>query len=372
MSKTKMTAQQLVAHMNKKHGGFSTSTTKAYHAVDRIPTGLPELDQALGGGFPRGKIIELYGEQGSGKTWVLTKTYAHNKEDCNCVHFDVESSYNQPFAMANGVDFEKLILKDEFGDKDYAEAIFEQIHELCETESVDLIGVDSVAALTPKAELEGSYEQQHVGLLARAMSQALRKLSNVASRTGTTIVFINQTRTAVGKWSPTGTPIDTPGGKALKFYASVRVEVDKRMPSKSNNPEMFDGDDPIAHTLKVKVTKNKTHPPFKKCELELRYVPRDPHEDILLLAMNEALLVKNARDHKKFTYKDEHEFKVDEKGDLQLVWDELRKMELAVDLVITMGKDSHIPALVDLGFLTQKEVDDFLKPTEKKSKESKK
>lgn len=371
MAKKKMSLKDIAAQMNKKFDGYTHSSAGPHSDVERISTGLSELDEALGGGFPKGKVIELYGEQGSGKTWILTKTYAHNKNHLNCVHIDVETSYNQKFAEANGVDFDKLLLKDQFGEKDYAENILEQIHALCETESVDVIGVDSVAALTPKDELEGSYEDRHISPLARIMSSGLRKLVNVASRTGTTIVFVNQTRTAVGKFSMYGTPIDTPGGKALKFYASVRMEVDKRMPSKTNNPEMFDGDDPIAHTLKVKVTKNKTFVPFKKCELELRYVQREPHEDIMLLAQNEGLLVKNARNHKKFVYKDDHEFEVAEKNNLQLVWDYLREAKLAVDLVVTMGKDEHIPALIDLGFLSKEEVDSFYGPPKKEKAEDK-
>lgn len=220
--------------------------------VETISTGSIVLNSILGGGIPKGRLIEIYGPEASGKTSVgLTCVGNVQKNGGTAAFIDLENALDPRYARKLGVDIESLAVSQ----PDNAEQAFNLIFMLVESALVDIIVVDSIASMVPKAELEGDMEQQTIGLLARIMSKALRKLVSAANRTGTTIIFINQTRDAIGSFSPFGTPQTTSGGKAMRFYASQRIEV-KRM------RQVKEGKETVGNEVKMKVVKNKIAPPF--------------------------------------------------------------------------------------------------------------
>lgn len=220
--------------------------------VEVTSTGSLVLDSILGGGVPKGRLIEIYGPEASGKTSVaLTIVGNVQKKGGNAVFIDLENALDPRYARKLGVDVENLAVSQ----PDHAEQALQLVFDLTRSGVVDVIVVDSIASLVPKAELEGDMEQQTIGLLARLMSKALRGLVSAANRTQTTIVFINQTRDNIGGFSPFGTPQTTPGGKAMKFYASQRIEVKRK-------GQVKEGKDIIGTEVKLKVVKNKIAPPF--------------------------------------------------------------------------------------------------------------
>lgn len=229
--------------------------------VETISTGSSVLDSIAGGGFPKGRLIEIYGEEASGKTSVALNAIANvQKEGGIAVFVDLENALDPRYARVLGVDTDALAVSQ----PDYAEQALNLVHLMASSGVVDIIVVDSIASMVPQVELQGDMEQQTIGLLARLMSKALRKLITVANRTGTTIIFINQTREAVGKFSPMGTPKTTPGGKAMKFYASQRIEV-KRL------EQVKDGKEIIGNKVRMRVVKNKIAPPFGVGETVLTF-----------------------------------------------------------------------------------------------------
>ncbi|GIW65167.1 MAG: protein RecA [Candidatus Parcubacteria bacterium] len=287
--KNKNNLQELLDDLKKEFGeGAIMSLEKIPKVnVEVISTGSPSLDFALGvGGLPRGRIIEIFGPESSGKTTLALSVAAQvQKQNGNVAFIDTEHALDPEYAKRIGVNLEKLVISQ----PDSGEDALNIAEKLTRSTLFDLIIIDSVAALVPRAELEGEVGDQFIGLQARMMSQALRKLTGIISKTRTVLIFINQTRAMIGGMIPGQET--TPGGKALKFYASIRIEL-KRV------SQVKKGEEIIGNRIKARIVKNKTAPPFKSTEFEIYYNEGISYEaDLLTLGEKIGVIKKSGNSY---------------------------------------------------------------------------
>lgn len=332
-----------IAQIEKNFGKGSImklgTTEKA--PIETISTGSLSLDVALGGGVPRGRIIEIFGPESSGKTTLSLHILAEAQKHGGGVAFvDAEHALDPEYAKKIGVNTDDLLLSQ----PDSGEQALEIVETLVRSNALDVIIVDSVAALTPRAEIDGDMGDSHMGLQARLMSQALRKLTAIVSKTKTTVIFLNQLRMKIGVMF--GNPETTTGGQALKFYTSIRMDI--RAIGKIEDPGSVEKE-PIGNRVRVKIVKNKIAPPFKIAEFDIMYNNGISFEgDLLDLALkynisrksgafysyNEVKLGQGRENAKNFLIENEKVRKAMEKDVKALVYGDLKAAEKVIEKTI--------------------------------------
>jgi recombination protein RecA len=286
-NKAKLKALDVAVSQLEKQFGRGTlvrlGDESRIQGISVIPSGSLSLDMAMGvGGYPRGRVIEIFGPESSGKTTLTLHAVANVQRSGGIACFiDAEHALDPTFATKIGVDIDNLLVSQ----PDSAEQALEICESLVRSNAVDLIVIDSVAALVPKAEIEGEMGDSHVGLQARLMSQALRKLTAIISRSKTSVIFINQIREKIGVMF--GSPETTTGGRALKFYSSMRVDI-RRIGS------IKEKDENVGNRVKVKIVKNKLGPPFRVCEFDILFGEGISEEgDLIDLALKDKIMQKS-------------------------------------------------------------------------------
>ena len=329
-----------LAQIDKQFGKGSIMRMgeQSFKGIETVPTGALALDIALGvGGLPRGRVVEIYGPESSGKSTLAMHVVAEAQRNGGvCAYIDAEHAMDPVYARAIGVDIDQLLISQ----PDTGEQALEIADMLVRSGALDVVVIDSVAALTPKAEIEGEMGDTHVGLQARLMSQALRKLTANLNKTNTIAVFINQLREKIGVMF--GSPETTPGGRALKFYSSVRLDI-RRIES------IKDGAEVVGNRTRVKVVKNKVAPPFRQAEFDIMYGKGISREGSLLdMAVDLGLVKKSGA---WFTYDGEQMGQGRENAKNFLT----ENPEIMVELSAKVRSAAGLDGEVDEGFSTADE-----------------
>jgi recombination protein RecA len=279
--------QQFEKNLNKQLGTENIITRLGNRVgipIESIPTGLPSFDRIVSGtgGIPRGRVIEMYGPESSGKTtFALHIVAKEQKSGKTCAYIDMEHSLDPSWMATLGVNVDELVVSQ----PDFAEQALEIVASLVESSLVSLIVIDSVSSLVPKSELEGDFGESHMGLQARLLSQAMRKLVGLCSKNGVSLIFINQIRSKIG--ISYGSPEVTSGGNALKFYASIRLDLRRKEYIKEN-------DEIVGQQIRVKAVKNKISTPFKECLIDLNYSKGfDEDSDLISYAIQIGIITQS-------------------------------------------------------------------------------